>query len=112
VTKIDSSTVEAVRSFLIRISDHYNMAGAIIYGSYARGTNRPDSDTDVAILLDGEHQKFLTTKLDMADIAFDILLETGVHISPLPIWLDEWEHPENYSNPSLLYNIAREGMRL
>jgi uncharacterized protein len=112
VNKIDSNTEKAVRSFLLRISDQYSMTGAIIYGSRARGTSRPDSDTDVAILLSGDHQKFLTTKLNMADIAFDILLETGVHISPLPIWLDEWEHPENYSNPALLKNIAREGVRL
>jgi hypothetical protein len=48
----------------------------------------------------------------MADLAFDVLLETGVHISPLPVWTEEWEHPEAYSNPILLRNIAREGVRL
>jgi hypothetical protein len=32
----------------------------------------------------------------MADGAFEVLLETGINISPLPVWLDEWEHPENY----------------
>lgn len=88
------------------------MAGAIIYGSRARGTHRPDSDADVAVLLSGEHQRFLPTKLAMADIAFDVLLKTGILISPLPIWLDEWEHPEEYSNPALLHNIDREGVRL
>ncbi len=88
------------------------MAGAIVFGSRARGTHRPDSDADVAVLLAGDHQRFLTTKLAMGDVAFDVLLETGIHISPLPVWLDEWEHPENYSNPALLDNIAREGVRL
>lgn len=48
----------------------------------------------------------------MSDLAYDVLLETGINISPLPIWLDEWEHPENYSNPELLANIAREGIAL
>lgn len=62
--------------------------------------------------LRGEHQRFLTAKLDMADVAFDVLLETGILVSPLPIWLDEWEHPENYSTPALLRNINREGVRL
>jgi predicted nucleotidyltransferase len=38
------------------------MAGAIVYGSRARGTHRPDSDADVAVLLRGEHQRFLTAK--------------------------------------------------
>jgi hypothetical protein len=44
-----------------------------------------------------------------ADVAFDVLQETGINISPLPVWLDEWEHPENDSNPALLQNIASEG---
>ena len=109
---IDHDTEEAVRRFLALIAGRYDMAGAIVFGSRARGTHRPDSDADVAVLLSGEHQRFLITKLAMADVAFDVLLETGINISPLPVWLDEWEHPENYSNPALLQNIAIEGVRL
>ncbi|MFZ4537611.1 hypothetical protein [Propionivibrio sp.] len=48
----------------------------------------------------------------MSDVAFDVLLETGINISPLPVWLDEWEHPETYANPRLLKNIALDGVRL
>ncbi len=109
---IDHVTEKAVRRFLALIAGRYDMAGAIFFGSRARGTHRPDSDADVAVLLSGEHQRFLTTKLAMSDVAFDVLLETGINISPLPVWLDEWEHPENYSNPALLQNIASEGFRL
>ena len=43
-----------------------------------------------------------------ADIAFEVLLETGIRVQPLPVWEDEWQHPENYSNPRLLANIAKE----
>ncbi len=109
---VDSETENAVRQFLALIAPRYDMAGAIVYGSRARGTHRPDSDADVAILLNGQHERFLTTKLAMADIAFDVLLDTGIKISPLPVWLDEWDQPDTYSNPSLLRNIAREGVRL
>ena len=112
MNRIDHDTEEAVRRFVSRISDRYDMAQVIVYGSRARGTHRPDSDADVAVLLRGEHQRFLSAKLDMADVAFDVLLETGILISPLPIWLDEWEHPETWSNPALLRNIDREGVRL
>ena len=48
----------------------------------------------------------------MADLAYDVLLETGVRIQPLPIWEEEWAHPEGYSNPRLLQNIERQGVRL
>lgn len=111
-TRVDHSTEEAVRRFLAVIADRYDMAGAILYGSRARGTHRPDSDADLAVLLNGEHQRVLPTTLAMADVAYDVLLETGINITPLPVWLDEWEHPETFSNPDLLRNIAREGVRL
>jgi predicted nucleotidyltransferase len=110
--RIDRNTEQAVQRFLTLIADRYDMAGAIVYGSRARGTHRPDSDADVLVLLKGEHQRVLKTTLAMADVAYDVLLETGINISPLPVWLDEWEHPENFSNPALLHKIAREGVRL
>jgi len=110
--RIDHNTGEAVRRFLALIAPSYDMVGAIVYGSRARGTHRPDSDADVAVLLKGAHQKVLPTTLAMADVAYDVLLETGINISPLPVWMDEWEHPETYSNPALLRNIAREGISL
>jgi uncharacterized protein len=110
--RVDRDTEEAVRRFLRRIADRYDMVGAILYGSRARGTHRPDSDADVAVLLKGEHEKLLKTALAMSDVAYDVLLETGINISPLPIWLHEWERPETHSNPDLLHMIAREGVRL
>jgi len=39
-------------------------------------------------------------------------LDSGIRIQPLPIWQEEWDHPENYSNPSLLRNIQNEGIVL
>ncbi|MBS0308336.1 MAG: nucleotidyltransferase domain-containing protein [Proteobacteria bacterium] len=109
---LDHDLEEAILRFLTLIAARYDTAGAIVYGSRARGTHRPDSDADLAVLLKGEHQRMLTTTLAMADVAYDVLLETGINISPLPVWLDEWEHPERYANPALLHNIAREGIRL
>jgi len=109
---IDRETEQAVRRFIDSLVSRSDMAGAILFGSRARGAHQPDSDADVAVLLRGEHRRFLATKLAMADVAFDVLLETGINISPLSVWLDEWEHPETYSNPALLQNIAREGVRL
>ena len=81
MNSIDPNTEQAVRHFLTLIADRYELAGSILYGSRARGTHHPGSDADVAVLLRGEHQRFLTAKLDMADAAFDVLLETGILIS-------------------------------
>ena len=40
------------------------------------------------------------------------LLDTEILVSPLPIWEEEWAHPEAYSNPRLLKNIQRDGLAL
>jgi hypothetical protein len=48
----------------------------------------------------------------MAGVAFDVLMDTEILVSPLPIWKDEWAHPEVYSNPRLLENIRRDGIVL
>ncbi|MET3106028.1 putative nucleotidyltransferase [Oxalobacteraceae bacterium GrIS 2.11] len=111
-TQIDKDTEGAARAFISKVANQYDYVGAILFGSRARHTNRPDSDADIAVLLRGAHGKFVDVKLAMADIAYDVLLETGIRIQPLPIWEDEWAHPETYSNPLLLHNIDREGIRL
>lgn len=109
---LDDDTANAARAFLAKVSRQYNLAGAILFGSRARQNHRPDSDADIAVLLHGHRGQFLDTKLALADIAYDVLLETGVLIQPLPVWEDEWQHPEIHSNPALLHNISRDGVRL
>ncbi len=112
LTDIDSETRAAMRSFIDKVALRYDLAGAFLFGSRARKTHRADSDADVAVLLHGKPGKFISTKLAMADLAYEVLLETGIRIQPLPIWEEEWEHPERYSNPYLLHNIECEGIRL
>ncbi len=109
---LDPETEYTARLFAEKITQQYDTAGIIVFGSRARQTHSSDSDADIAVLLRGKHTRLIPTKLTMADLAFDVLLETGIRIQPLPIWLDEWQTPEHYSNPLLLHNIAKEGIRL
>lgn len=111
IADIDRETANATRAFIEKVASQYDLAGVILFGSRARKSYRPDSDADVAVLLRGNPGKFVATKLAMADLAYDVLLETGVRIQPFPIWEEEWEHPEAYSNPRLLHIIDREGIR-
>jgi len=112
IRKIDTATEQAARKALAVISKHYDVVHAVIFGSRARGDHYPDSDLDIALLLPGVRKKFIDVALDMTEMTYDILLETGIRIDPLPIWMNEWEHPENYSNPALLDNINLEGVWL
>ena len=106
------NTLTATRAFAERIAQAYPTQKAILFGSRARGTAHDESDADVAIILKGAVRPFIKTKMDMNDIAYDILLDTGIRIQPLPVWEAEWAHPENYSNPYLLQSIARDGVTL
>src|SRR6266536_5990950 len=109
---LDPETEITARTFLERIKIQYDVAGAIVFGSRARRTHQAESDADIAILLRGKAGAFVITKLEMADIAYDVLLETGIRVQPLPIWESEWAHPETYPNPHLLRNIEKEGILL
>jgi predicted nucleotidyltransferase len=109
---LDPETKRAAQLFLAHLEGQFDCAQGILFGSRARKTYRPDSDADVAVILRGDPQRFLPTKLALADIAFDVLLETGIRIQPFPVWEEEWQHPGAYPNPQLLANIDREGVRL
>ncbi len=109
---IDPNTLAAARLFSDRTAGRFRLVGALLFGSRARGDHRAQSDTDVAVLLSGAPGPFLETKLALADIAYDVLLETGVLIQPLPIWQSEWDCPESSAHPRLLENVKRDGMPL
>lgn len=110
--QINANTLIATRTFAERIAQAYPMQKTILFGSRARGTEDDESDADVAIMPKGAVEPFIKTKMAMNDIAYDILLDTGIRIQPLPVWEAEWAHPENYCNPHLLRNIARDGITL
>ena len=111
-SQIDPETKQAVRAFIEKITLQYDLFGVILFGSRARHTHRADSDADVAVLLKGTPGNFIETRFALIDIAYDVLLDTGILIQPLPIWKTEWDHPANYRNPQLIENIHREGISL
>jgi uncharacterized protein len=109
---IDASTLDAARIFLSRIAERYSLHEAILFGSRARGTHGAESDADIAVVLDGREAERSAAALDMAGIAFDVFLETGILVEALPIWREEIEHRSRFSNPTLIENIRRDGVRL
>jgi len=111
----DAGTISrALRSFTTEVShlEGERFHSAILFGSHARGEGREDSDVDVAVVLSDMPASLIDTKLALADVAYDVLLETGVLIQPMPLSMDEWTHPEHHPNPRLVRNIQRDGRRL
>jgi predicted nucleotidyltransferase len=85
---------------------------AILFGSRARQTHRPDSDADIAVILDGARGNRTAAALDMAGIAFNVMMETGVMVEALPLWADDFDHPGTFNKERLLEHIRRDGVRL
>jgi predicted nucleotidyltransferase len=108
--RVDPNVRTAVEMFLQRIRPLYPVEQAFLFGSRARGTHRSDSDVDLAVLLRGEAQDFFAVKIAMVRLAYDIVLDRGYYIQPMPIWHNEWDNPEAADNPQLIRNIVTEGV--
>ena len=107
-----SATLSATRALAARVAIEYPTQRTILFGSRARGTAQAESDADVTVILKGQPGPFIKTEMAMNDIAYDILLDTGISIQPLPVSESEWAYPERYSNPHMLHNISVEGITL
>jgi predicted nucleotidyltransferase len=109
---IDPQTANAAKVFLDRISKRFPFDHAILFGSRARNTHRPDSDADLAVIMNDQPRDRTETAVAMAGIAFDVMLDTGILVQALPLWRNDLAHPEQFSNPALVDTIRREGIRL
>jgi predicted nucleotidyltransferase len=102
----------AALGFLEKLRGRYDVAQMIMFGSRARGDHGSDSDLDLAMVLNGRRGDFIDVKLDMAGIAFDVMMDTGILVQAFPVWDDDLAHPERFSNPGLLRNIVEDGIRV
>jgi predicted nucleotidyltransferase len=83
---LDPHTERAVRAFLARVPADVRLDHAILYGSRARGEDRPDSDADVALIIaEGAADWQLVGTL--AELAYEVFLESGILIQPVPVSL-------------------------
>ena len=84
-------------------------ATVILYGSYARGDNRSDSDIDILVLVDKENISWEDEKR-IAYPLYDLEFKTHQVISPLIRSKKIWY--EKYPNTGLFTNIKKEGIQL
>jgi uncharacterized protein len=109
---LDQQTQATSHAFLNRVTAHYDCIRAVLYGSRAKHTHRETSDVDLAIVLRGTPHDRVDVALVFSGIAFDVMLDTDMLVHALPLWEDEWEHPERFINPALIANIKQDGIVL
>jgi predicted nucleotidyltransferase len=84
-------------------------AVVVLYGSYAQGDGRPDSDIDLLVLLD----KDKVTRDDEIKIKYplyNIETDTGIIISPIVIPKKIWETKHKIS--PFYHNVTKAGKYL
>lgn len=98
-----------VRAFAQALSHHYgaSLRGIFMFGSRARGDNRPDSDVDLAVVVEGVPTDW-RERGALSDLSYDILVNDAVDIQAWPISKDVWDNPELHSNPAFVQAIKRD----
>ena len=84
-------------------------ATVILYGSYSRGDNKPNSDIDLLILLDKNNLSPKDRKRIKYPL-YDIEFETGQIISPLVLSKHDWESRHRIT--PFYENVTKEGVVL
>lgn len=77
----------------------------ILYGSYARGDEEPESDLDILLVLRNVEDP-LEAREQLSPLLWKLALEHQMVFSVLPVDADDFEHRKS----PLLLNIAREGV--
>jgi len=83
-------------------------ADVILYGSRARGDERPDSDWDILVLTD--YSVDLKTERKFRDKLYDLELETGEPLSIFVYSKNDWQIKQRIT--PFYENVTQEGIRI
>lgn len=83
---IDIEIANIIKKYVEEISKKFKIKEVYLFGSYANGTNREDSDIDIAVVLDSD--------INSLDLMLDLMLLTqniDLRIEPHPIKINDFE---------------------
>lgn len=103
----------ALASYRQKLADSYGerFVAAYLFGSRARGDHRPDSDADIAVVLESFDEPPVGEKMRLVDLAFDALTDAGLMIQPWPFTRAQWEGCEPEGRFADLLAAARRDGR-
>jgi predicted nucleotidyltransferase len=102
---VAESTINTVREYLMSLPPELDVKKAYIFGSYAKGTQREDSDIDIAVIL-GSMDDFFEVQMEL----FRRRRKIDLRIEPHPF--DELDFSENNSVAAEIINSGIEVLNL
>lgn len=99
---VDQSVINTAKQYIQKIPAKLELKKAYLFGSYAKGNQRPDSDIDIAIVV-GKMDDFFAVQMLLMRLRRDIDLRIEPHVI--------WEGDFNMQNP-LAYEIEKTGLEL
>ena len=87
-----------------------HLKAVILYGSYARGDYRADSDIDIMILLDLSDMDIKEYRHELSGETFDFNMDHGLDIKPIA---KSQQHFQKWVDVYPFYaNVEKEGVKL
>ena len=91
----------ALDGFVTAVREHYGarLVDILLFGSRARGDARPDSDVDLAVVLQDGDWSFWKEKAFLADLAYDAMVECDLWIQAWPVSRSDWNESDPRKMP-------------
>lgn len=101
---------KALDGYVAAVRAHYGerLHDILVFGSRARGDNKPDSDVDLAVIFTDEGWDYWRRKFDLIDMGWDAYIEQGLDIEPWPVSREKWEHHERNPNSAFVSRVRKD----
>ena len=111
---MDAETKAALEDFKSRLQTQFGdkLKAVYLFGSRARGDHRPDSDADVAVILDHEIINVTDFSKELVYVAYNIFSEYGIYVQPWALQHGALEHPENFRAAKLSQTVLKYGIAI
>jgi predicted nucleotidyltransferase len=96
-----SEAIKIAKVYVDSISSRYNIKDAILFGSFAKGTNHKDSDIDIAIVINNIVD-IIDTQIEMMKLRRKI----DLRIEPHPFMVSDFNESNPVVNEILKYGIT------
>ncbi len=93
--------IEKVRKYKLLLKDHFQLDNVYLFGSYAKNTNKEDSDIDVAIVMSNIPEDFFSVN----PLLWKIRRQVDDRIEPVLI-------DKNNDQSGFLEEIKRSGIEI